>query len=84
MRMEQNLHQYTTTFQGAIVDVWLDLDRPFYVDRLDSVWYEGVDVTALLTKETLSALSMEAESAYSGDDAEDPFDPARDAFRIGD
>jgi hypothetical protein len=37
------------------------------MDRLNSVWYEGVNVTNLLDKNTLTALDMEAERAYSGD-----------------
>lgn len=62
-----NLHSYTTTHNGAIVEVYLDLGLPGYAERLDSVWYEGVDVTPLLDPATLNALSMEAEHALSGD-----------------
>ena len=62
-----NLHQYTTTHNGAIVEVYIDLSIPAYMDRLNSVWYEGVDVTPLLDLSALSALGMEAEAAISGD-----------------
>lgn len=62
-----DLHEYTTTHNGAIVQVYIDLTIPAYMDRLDSVWYEGVDVTPLLDLATLTALGMEAERAISGD-----------------
>lgn len=77
------MHEYTTTLNGEIVEVWIDTSMPSYMDRLNSVWYEGVNVTNLLDKNTLSALDMEAERAYSGDYSDD-FDPARDAHRLGD
>ena len=60
------LHQYTTTLNGAIVDVFLDVSAPSWIDRLVSVQYEGQDITPVLDKNTLTALSMEAEHAYSG------------------
>ena len=60
-------HEYTTTLNGCIVTVVLDLDIPSYLDRLISVNFECVDVTSILDKNTLTALSMEAERAYSGD-----------------
>lgn len=62
-----NLHCYTTTHNGAIVQVYIDPTIPSYMDRLNSVWYEGVDVTPLLDLNTLTALGMEAERALSGD-----------------
>jgi hypothetical protein len=61
------MHEYTTTLNGEIVEVWIDTSMPSYMDRLNSVWYEGVNVTNLLDKNTLTALDMEAERAYSGD-----------------
>jgi hypothetical protein len=60
-------HEYQTTLNGGIVTVTLDLDCPSYLDRLMSVWFEGTDITSILDKQTLTALSMEAERAYSGD-----------------
>lgn len=77
------MHEYTTTLNGEIVEVWIDTSMPSYMDRLNSVWYEGVNVTNLLDKNTLTALDMEAERALSGDNVGD-FDPALDAHRLGD
>lgn len=61
------MHEYTTTLNGEIVEVWIDTSMPSYMDRLNSVWYEGTNVTNLLDKNTLTALDMEAERALSGD-----------------
>ena len=60
-------HDYKTTLNGGIVTVVLDLDIPSYLDRLTAVYFECVDVTSILDAHTLTALSMEAERAYSGD-----------------
>jgi hypothetical protein len=60
-------HEYTTTLNGGIVTVVLDLDIPSYLDRLISVNFDCTDITSILDKQTLTALSMEAERAYSGD-----------------
>jgi hypothetical protein len=60
-------HEYTTTLNGGIVIVTLDLSIPSYLDRLVSVYFDCTDVTSILDKNTLTALSMEAERAYSGD-----------------
>jgi hypothetical protein len=48
-----------------------------------AVWFEDTDVTSILDKQTLTALSMEAERAYSGDNV-GSFNPAGDAHRLGD
>ena len=76
-------HEYTTTLNGGIVIVILDLSAPSYVDRLIAVYHDCTDVTSILDKNTLTALSMEAEHALSGDNVGD-FNPARDAHRLGD
>ena len=60
------MHEYETTLNGGIVTVYLDTDLPSYLDRLDSVWFEGVNITSILDKNTLTALDMEAERALSG------------------
>jgi hypothetical protein len=60
-------HEYTTTLNGGIVTVVLDLEAPSYLDRLISVNFDCTDITSILDKQTLTALSMEAERAYSGD-----------------
>lgn len=77
------MHEYETTLNGAIVTVYLNTGIASYLSRLDSVWFEGVDVTSILDKNTLTSLDMEAERAYSGANVGD-FDPARDAHRLGD
>lgn len=65
--MTDNLHEYTTTLNGAIVQVYIDLSLPAYMERLDSVYFDCTDVTPILDQNTLTALSMEAERAISGD-----------------
>jgi hypothetical protein len=83
MTMLETLHEYQTTLNGGIVTVVIDLSIPPYLDRLVSVCFEDVDVSEILDKNTLTALSMEAEQSYFGDNVGD-FDPARDAHRLGD
>lgn len=60
-------HQYTTTLNGGIVIVELDVSMPSYMNRLVAVWVEDTDITSILDKNTITALEMEAERAYSGD-----------------
>ena len=67
LTMQTIEHEYQTTLNGGIVTVYLNVHLPSYLDRLESVWFEGVDVTSILDNNTLTALSMEAEHAYSGD-----------------
>lgn len=81
--MQDTLHQYQTTLNGGIVTVELDLSMPSYMNRLVAVWFEDTDVTSILDKNTITALDMEAERAFSGGNVGD-FDPARDAHRLGD
>ena len=59
-------HEYETTLNGGIVSVVLNVHLPSYLDRLESVYFEGVDITSILDKNTLTALSMEAENALTG------------------
>ena len=77
------MHEYTTTLNGGIVAVYIDTSMPSYVERLDSVWFDGVNVTSILDQNILNALSMEAERGLSGDNVGD-FDPMTDAHRLGD
>lgn len=83
MIVNETLFEYSTTLNGGIVQVYIDLSMPSYMDRLDSVYFECVNVTSLFDKNTLTALSMEAEEAYSGDNF-DAFNPETDAHRLGD
>jgi hypothetical protein len=81
--MTDTIHRYATLLNGGIIDVELDLTIPSYLDRLTAVWFDGVDIVSILDKQTLTALSMEAERAYSGDNV-GSFNPERDAHRLGD
>ena len=65
--MTDSLHHYSTTLNGGVITVEIDLSIPSYLDRLTAVWFEDTDVSDILDKNTLTALSMEAEQAYSGD-----------------
>jgi hypothetical protein len=60
-------HEYTTTLNGGIVTVELDLSIPSYLPRLVAVWFEETDILSILDQSTITALDMEAERAYSGD-----------------
>jgi hypothetical protein len=60
-------HQYTTTLNGGIVTVELDLSIPSYLPRLVAVWFEETDILSILDQSTITALDMEAERALSGD-----------------
>lgn len=83
MIVNDTLFEYNATLNSGTVQVYIDLSAPSYIDRLDSVWFECVNITCLLDKNTLTALSMEAETAYSGDTF-DEFNPETDAHRLGD
>jgi len=67
MKLDQDLHEYTTTLNSGAVQVYLNISLPSWVERLDSVWFDGANVTSILDQQILQALSMEAERAYSGD-----------------
>jgi hypothetical protein len=60
-------HQYTTTLNGGIVTVELDLSIPSYMPRLVAVWFDETDIFSILDQNTITALDMEAERALSGD-----------------
>ena len=60
-------HQYTTTLNGGIVTVDLDLSIPSYLPRLVAVWFDETDILSVLDQSTITALDMEAERALSGD-----------------
>lgn len=81
--MLDTTHLYQTMLNGGIVTVELDLAIPSYLNRLVAVWFEDTDITSILDKNTITALDMEAERAYSGDCSDD-LNPERDAHRLGD
>ena len=55
--VNDNLHEYTTTLNGAIVQVYIDLSLPAYMERLDSVYFDCTDVTPILDQNTLAAIA---------------------------
>jgi hypothetical protein len=65
--MQDTLHHYSTTLNGGIVTVELDLSIPSYMPRLVAVWFEETDILSILDQSTITALDMEAERALSGD-----------------
>ena len=81
--MQNNEFEYQTTLNGGIVTVVLDVSLESWAERLQSVHFDCTDVTSILDKNTLTALDMEAERAYSGSLVGD-FNPATDAHRLGD
>lgn len=66
--------EYETTLNGGVVSVYLKVTTEDdecgtreLVD-LDSVFFDCTNVTAILSKEQLSELEMEAEAAFYGSD----------------
>ena len=58
--------EYTTTLNGGIVSVYLNVtedDGNFY-PSFDSVWFECVNITSILSKEQIADLEMEAEAGF--------------------
>lgn len=76
---------YDTTLNGGIVTVVIDISMPSYMERLSGVFFEDVEITRFLDKPTLTGLEMEAENAYSNEsfDNANEFNPAKDAFKLG-
>lgn len=58
--------EYTTTLNGAIVSVWfnVEVDEGTVRPTFDAIFYEGTDVTPILSKEQISELEMEAEKGF--------------------
>jgi len=59
--------EYTTTLNGGIVSVWLDLtkdDDGSLIPSFNGVFFECMDITPILSKEQISELEMEAEAAF--------------------
>lgn len=62
---------YSTSLESGGVEVYLiieiDEDTEYgksYTSALDAVYYEGVDVTSILSSGVLNALEMEAEKGF--------------------
>jgi hypothetical protein len=62
---------YSTSLESGGVEVYLmieiDEDAEYgksYTSALDAVYYEGVDVTPILSSGVLNALEMEAEKGF--------------------
>ena len=68
-----NEFEFQTTLNGGIVTVVLKIEKDFDEDgettnvSFDSVWFESVDITPILTTEQINALEMEAEAGFSND-----------------
>ena len=68
-----NEFDYKTTLNGGIVTVVLSIEKDHDEDgettrvSFDSVWFESVDITPILTAEQINALEMEAEAGFSND-----------------
>ena len=68
-----NEFEFQTTLNGGIVTVVLKIEKDFDEDgettnvSFDSVWFESVDITTILTTEQINALEMEAEAGFSND-----------------
>ena len=66
-----NEFEFQTTLNGGIVTVVLKIEKDFDEDgettymSFDSVWFESVDITPILTTEQINALEMEAEAGFS-------------------
>ena len=68
--MKDYSYDHETLLNGACVTVEISVSFDFDIDGdwhtsfdLVAVWFDGVDVSPILDKQTLSALEMEAESA---------------------
>lgn len=58
--------EYTTTLNGAVVSVWLnvDWDDGNAIPSFKGVFYECQDVTPILSKEQIAELEMEGEKGF--------------------
>lgn len=88
--MQDFEHEYETTLNGGVVTVYVqvtyeqDDDNSWSASfELTGVYFEGVDVTSIIDKNTQNALEMEVIHALAGDDVGD-FNPSTDAHRLGD
>jgi hypothetical protein len=68
-----NEFEFQTTLNGGIVTVVLQVEKDFDEDgetttvSFDSVWFDSVDITSILTTEQINALEMEAEAGLSNE-----------------
>ena len=68
-----NEFEFQTTLNGGIVTVVLQVEKDFDEDgktttvSFDSVWFDSVDITSILTIEQINALEMEAEDGLSNE-----------------
>jgi hypothetical protein len=63
--------EYSTTLNGGVVTVYLKIEEEsdeegkIVMTTLDAVYYDGTDVTGILSKDQITALEMEAEIGFS-------------------
>ena len=68
-----NEFEFQTTLNGGIVTVVLQVEKDFDEDgetttvSFDSIWFNNVDITEILTTEQINALEMEAEIGLSNE-----------------
>jgi hypothetical protein len=68
-----NEFEFQTTLNGGIVTVVLQVEKDFDEDgetttvSFDSVWFDSVDITSILTTEQINSLEMEAEAGLSNE-----------------
>lgn len=62
--------EYTTTLNGGIVSVYLNVTEDndecgtHYITEFDSVFFECVNITSILSKEQIAELEIEAEAGF--------------------
>lgn len=59
--------EYQTTLNGGVVSVWLKVhtDEDGKSATFDKVFYEGVDVTSIVSNDQLMELEMEALKGFA-------------------
>jgi hypothetical protein len=63
--------EYNTTLNGGVITVVLKIEEFFdedgtdWMTSLSAVYYDCTDVTAILSKEQINELEMEAQSGFS-------------------
>lgn len=62
--------EYTTTLNGGIVSVYLNVTEEndecgtHCFTEFDSIWFDGTNITSILSKEQIAELEIEAEAGF--------------------
>jgi (2Fe-2S) ferredoxin len=80
------LHNGAAITLEMVLETFEDEDGPNFNIYLDSVWYEGTDVSGLFDRAQLVAFEMEGDACVRECMFEgvSEFNPDRDAHRLGD